>query len=88
MSFSDDAVSVSSSDESFDDQMFARASKASSATYRGVSILSSNTDRKTVLVTGGAGFVGSHTAGNSLSDWIESSVLPQNQAYPLSCNPL
>lgn len=94
MSNTEDAVSVSSSDDSFDDHMFVRASKANSAaTYRGTVVLPACMDRKTVLVTGGAGFVGSHTAdallsrGDSvviideLNDYYEPSLKNENLEY-------
>ena len=88
MSNTEDAVSVSSSDDSFDDHMFVRASEANSAaTYRGTVVLPACMDRKTVLVTGGAGFVGSHTAGKSLLGCMShrgSLKLAHIQTNPLS----
>ena len=60
----DDTNSVSSSD----DDLFSleRPSKrAKVSSYLGVDVVAPTTDRKVVLVTGGAGFIGSHTAGKT-----------------------
>lgn len=79
----DDAVSVSSdsfSDDS-DEELLARARKRrkfdqSTVTYNGVQALQPTKGRKTVLVTGGAGFIGSHTAGE-LGYWGEREKATQ-----------
>ena len=55
-----------SDDLDSDEELFARSRKrrkTSRKVYKGVEEVDPTTDRKVVLVTGGAGFIGSHTAG-------------------------
>ena len=64
----DDINSVASvsDDLDSDEELFARSRKRRKTTrkvYKGVEEVDPTTDRKVVLVTGGAGFIGSHTAG-------------------------
>ena len=64
----DDVNSVASvsDDLDSDEELFARSRKRRKTTrkvYKGVEEVDPTTDRKVVLVTGGAGFIGSHTAG-------------------------
>jgi len=84
----DDAVSVSSdsfSDDS-DEELLARARKRrkfdqSTVTYNGVQALQPTKGRKTVLVTGGAGFIGSHTADHLLTRGDSVVVIDELNDY-------
>mmetsp|Transcript_21548 Transcript_21548/g.44943 ORF Transcript_21548/g.44943 Transcript_21548/m.44943 type:complete len:415 (+) Transcript_21548:133-1377(+) len=77
----DDIVSVSSSDdEPTDLALFARA-KSAPYTYKGTTIVAPNPGKKTVLVTGGAGFIGSHVSDTLLSRGDSVVILDELNDY-------
>lgn len=81
----DDVVSVSSSAWSSDDDqtdlaLFARA-KSASYSYKGTTVLKPVAGKKTVLVTGGAGFIGSHVADALLSRGDSVVILDELNNY-------
>jgi len=76
----DDTNSVSSSD----DDLFSleRPSKrAKVSSYLGVDVVAPTTDRKVVLVTGGAGFIGSHTADHLLARGDSVVIIDEMNSY-------
>lgn len=76
----DDTNSVSSSD----DDLFSleRPSKrAKVSSYLGVDVVEPTTDRKVVLVTGGAGFIGSHTADHLLARGDSVVIIDEMNSY-------
>ncbi|GMH84476.1 hypothetical protein TrST_g2134 [Triparma strigata] len=82
----DDVNSVASvsDDLDSDEELFARSRKRRKTTrkvYKGVEEVDPTTDRKVVLVTGGAGFIGSHTADYLLSRGDSVVVIDELNSY-------